>query len=163
MGILSVLFYVGLKLVSNDIYQDAIWALGLMIAFYYGLTGYAAAIYYRHQLLRSVKNLVLIGVLPVVGGLVLTWAFIASALDMADPEMTYSGVTWFGVTAPLAITIVSLLLGLVLMILWWWRAPAFFRRRPETFVEAAPGDHLPLPPAGLPKGPGEAPIATPQP
>ena len=50
-----------LKLVSNDVYQDAIWALGLMIAFYYGITGFASAIYYRHLLLRSVKNFVLMG------------------------------------------------------------------------------------------------------
>jgi len=136
MGILSVVFYIALKLVSNDLYQDAIWALGLMIAFYYGLTGFASVIYYRHQLLRSAKNLVMMGVLPVAGGVTLTWAFVASAMEMADPEATYSGVTWFGVTAPLGITIASLILGLVLMVLWWWRSPAFFRRRPEVFRDA---------------------------
>ena len=32
-------------------------ALGLMIAFYYGLTGYACAIYYRHQLLHERQEL----------------------------------------------------------------------------------------------------------
>ncbi len=135
MGILSVAFYVALKLVSENIYYDALAALGLMIAFYYGLTGYACAIYYRHQLLRSVKNLLLIGVLPVLGGLGLTWGFYQSVMDLRDPANSYSGEAWFGVSVPLAITIISFILGLVLMLLWWWRDPTFFRRRPETFHE----------------------------
>ena len=104
MGILSVAFYVGLKLVSENIYWDALAALGLMIAFYYGLTGYAAAIYYRHWLLRSAKNFFLMGVVPVFGGVFLTWAFVKSAVDLADPANSYSGVDWFGVSVPLAIT-----------------------------------------------------------
>ena len=41
----------------------------------------------------------------------------------------------FGVGVPLAIAIISLVLGVVLMILWWLRDPTFFRRRPETFRE----------------------------
>ena len=98
MGVLSVVFYIGLKVVSENIYYDALAALGLMIAFYYGLTGYACAIYYRHQLLRSAKDLLLIGVLPVLGGVVLTWAFVQSVIDLSDPANSYSGVAWFGVS-----------------------------------------------------------------
>ena len=141
MGILSVVFYVGMKIVSENIYYDALSALGLMIAFYYGLTGYACAIYYRHALLRSAKNFIFMGVLPVLGGLALTWAFIQSAGDMADPANSYSGVDWFGVSVPLAITIISFILGVILMIAWWIRDPSFFRRRPEVFdpdTQAAP-------------------------
>ncbi len=133
MGILSVAFYVGMKIVSENIYYDALSSLGLMIAFYYGLTGYACAIYYRHVLLRSAKNFFFMGILPVVGGIALTWAFVQSAGDMADPANSYSGVDWFGVSVPLAITIISFILGLILMIAWWIRDPSFFRRRPEVF------------------------------
>ena len=43
MGIFSILWYVFLTIVSEDILSDSIAALGLMIAFYYGLTGYACA------------------------------------------------------------------------------------------------------------------------
>ena len=132
MGILSVVFYICLKLISENIYWDALAALGLMIAFYYGLTGYASAIFYRHELLRSVKNFLFMGVVPLLGGLGLTWAFIRSAVDMADPANSYSGVEWFGVSVPLAITIISFLLGLVIMVAWWAKAPAFFRRRPDS-------------------------------
>ena len=39
MGALSIVWYVGLTIVSENILFDSIAALGLMIAFYYGLTG----------------------------------------------------------------------------------------------------------------------------
>ena len=135
MGILSVAFYVALKMISDNVYWDALNALGLMIAFYYGLTGYAAAIYYRHWLLRSVKNFLFMGVVPVFGGVVLTWAMVQSVIDLADPASSYSGQTWFGMAVPLAITVISLVLGLVLMAAWWIRSPAFFRGRPEVLQE----------------------------
>ena len=135
MGILSVVFYVALKCVSENVYYDALAALGLMIAFYYGLTGYACAIYYRHVLLRSVKNFVLIGVLPLAGGIVLTWAFVRSATDLADPANSYSGADWFGISVPLAITLISFVIGLVLMVLWWLRNPTFFHQPPVSYEE----------------------------
>jgi hypothetical protein len=52
---------------------------------------------------------------------------------MADPANSYSGVDWFGVSVPLAITIISFILGVILMVAWWIRDPSFFRRRPDTF------------------------------
>lgn len=137
MGILSVVFYVALKAISANVYADALWALGMMIAFYYGLTGIASAVFYRRVLLRSAKNLVLMGLVPLAGGLVLAWAFFQSALDMADPANSYTGEAWFGVSVPLAITIVTFALGIVLMALWWLRSPAFFRTRPFAYEESA--------------------------
>ncbi len=141
MGILSVVFYVGLKCVSENVYYDAIAALGLMIAFYYGLTGYACTIYYRHALLRSVKNFVLIGLLPLAGGVALTWAFVRSISDLADPANSYSGADWFGISVPLAITLISFVIGLVLMLLWWWRDPTFFHQPPGAYHD----EHEPQP------------------
>jgi amino acid transporter len=135
MGILSVVFYVALKLVSENVYWDALAALGLMIAFYYGLTGYAAPIFYRRVLRRSWRNALLMGVVPLLGGIVLTWAFVQSAIDLADPANSYSGVDWFGISVPLAITIASFVLGLVLMVAWWIARPGFFRRPPEAFED----------------------------
>ena len=64
MGAASIVWYVGLTLVSEDILFDSLAALGLMIAFYIGLTGFACAIYYRRELLRSVKNFFFVGVGP---------------------------------------------------------------------------------------------------
>ena len=47
MGGVSIVFYVGLTLLSANILADTIAAVGLLIAFYYGLTGFACAWFYR--------------------------------------------------------------------------------------------------------------------
>ena len=139
MGILSVVWYVALKIVSENVYFDAISALGLMIAFYYGLTGIACAIYYRRALTRSLKNLVMMGVLPVIGGLTLFAFGLINANDLRDPANSYSGQDIFGISVPLAITVGFAIAGLVLMVLWWMRDPTFFRQRPQVYeVEAGP-------------------------
>ncbi|HYM52627.1 MAG TPA: APC family permease [Candidatus Dormibacteraeota bacterium] len=131
MGILSIAWYVGLKIVSENILFDAIAALGLMIAFYYGLTGYACVIYYRRQLTKSVKNFVFIGLSPFIGALILTWALVQSAIDLADPVNSESGDSWFGFGPPLVIAVVMMSIGVVLMILQRLREPEFFRRKAE--------------------------------
>ena len=83
MGAVSIVWYVGLTIVSKNMLGDSIAALGLMIAFYYGLTGFACAIYYRRELTKSVKNFVYIGVLPVLGGLILAYVFVKSCSDLS--------------------------------------------------------------------------------
>jgi amino acid transporter len=103
MGVLSIVWYVGLTIVSEDILFDSIAALGLMIAFYYGLTGFACPIYYRRELFKSTKNAIMIGVAPLLGALILTWLFIKSCIDLADPENSESGDSWFGFGPPLVI------------------------------------------------------------
>ena len=140
MGALSVAWYVGLTLFSEDILFDSLAALGLMIAFYYGLTGYACAIYYRRELLTSVKNFIAAGVLPVLGGVALTYVFFKAGSDLAEPGKRDA----FGLGPPLAIAIFFGLMGLVLMAVQWIRSPEFFRTyRPET---APPGSLTGAPP-----------------
>ncbi len=132
MGVLSILWYVGLTIVSENILYDSLAALGLMIAFYYGLTGFACTLYYRRELTRSVKSFVLIGVAPTLGALILAAIFVKSIWDFTDPANSESGDSWFGVGPPLIIGVGFLLMGVVLML--WWRFTAgreFFRRRPE--------------------------------
>ncbi len=135
MGALSIIWYVGLKMVSENILYDAIAALGLMIAFYYGLTGYAAVIYYRRHLFDSVKAFVMVGVAPLVGALILTWALVRSAIDLADPANSESGTSWFGYGPPLVIAVGFMVLGLILMIVMRVTSPEFFRRKPEVVPE----------------------------
>jgi amino acid transporter len=131
MGALSIAWYVGLTIVSENILFDSIAALGLMIAFYYGLTGFACTVYYRRQLFRSVKNFFLLGVGPTLGGVILAYVFIRSCVDLSKPENSESGDAWLGVGPPLVIGLGFLLMGVVLMFLWYLRHPEFFRRRPE--------------------------------
>jgi amino acid transporter len=139
MGVLSIVWYVGLTIVSENILFDSIAALGLMIAFYYGLTGFACTIYYRRQLTRSLKSFFLIGVGPTLGGLMLAAIFVKSCVDLSKPENSESGDSWFGLGPPLVIGLGFLLMGVVLM--FWWNVahPAFFRRRTEVAAEPAEG------------------------
>ena len=131
MGALSVLWYVGLTLVSEDILFDSLAALGLMISFYIGLTGFACAIYYRRELTRSVKNFFFIGVGPAFGGAILFYLLVKNAIELSDPANSESGDSWLGVGPPLLIAVFFLLLGIVLMFVQWKKFPAFFRRKPE--------------------------------
>jgi amino acid transporter len=132
MGVLSIVWYVGLTIVSENILFDSIAALGLMIAFYYGLTGFACTIYYRREILRSAKTFFLIGVGPTLGGLILAGVFVKSCVDLSDPANSESGDSWLGVGPPLIIGLGFLVMGAVLMLWWRFGHPAFFRRKPET-------------------------------
>jgi amino acid transporter len=130
-GVASVAWYVGLSLISTNILYDAIAALGLMIAFYLGLTGFACAVYYRHELRKSARNLLFVGVAPVVGGLILTWALVQSLMDLTDPANSESGDAWFGVGPPVVIAVGLMALGVALMVYQRITMPEFFSRRPE--------------------------------
>lgn len=132
MGGLSIAWYVGLTIVSENILYDSIAALGLMIAFYYGLTGFACAIYYRRQLFDSVRNFVFVGLAPTIGGIILTWVFIKACIDFWDPANSESGDSWFGIGPPLVIGVGFLLVGLVLVIVGTAKRSEFFQRKPET-------------------------------
>jgi len=85
----------------------------------------------RHELFKSVKNFLLIGVAPTVGGLALAAALVKSGIDLADPANSESGDSWLGLGPPLVIAIGFLILGVVLMLLQWRANPAFFRRKLE--------------------------------
>lgn len=131
MGIASVVWYVGLTAVSTNILYDSIAALGLMIAFYYGATGFACTIYYRKELFKSAKNFIFIGLAPLLGGLMLAAIFVKSVYDLSQPANSESGESWFGVGPPLVIAVVFAILGVILM-LWWSKVePAFFKRKAE--------------------------------
>jgi amino acid transporter len=138
MGVASIVWYVGLTIVSENILFDSLSALGLMIAFYYGLTGFACAIYYRRQLTRSVKTFLLVGVGPVLGGLMLFALFVKSAIDIAKPGDAYSGGV-AGIGAPLVIGVGALIFGAVLMLIWSTSHREFFRRRTEVADPAVLG------------------------
>jgi amino acid transporter len=75
MSAVSIALYVALNYISggNATIQDSISALGIMIAFYYGLTGIACFFYYRKTLRSSMRNLWMQGILPLAGGVIL-WA-----------------------------------------------------------------------------------------
>ncbi|HEY0391860.1 MAG TPA: APC family permease [Solirubrobacterales bacterium] len=131
MGIASIVWYVGLTLVSEDILFDSLAALGLMISFYIGLTGFACTIYYRREIFRSVKNFFFVGLGPFIGGVILFYLLIKNGIELSDPANSESGNSWFGIGPPLVIAVFFLVLGVLLMFVQWRAVPSFFRRKPE--------------------------------
>ena len=131
-GVISVVYYVALTMVSGNILNDSITATGLMIVFYLGITGVACVIYFRKALFNDLRTFALAGLGPALGALMMGYIFVKSVIDLNDPENSYSGTSLLGVQPPLAIAILGLLLGVILMGLQWWSNPAFFRRKSES-------------------------------
>jgi amino acid transporter len=130
MGALSIVWYVGLTIVSQNMLLDSIAALGLMIAFYYGLTGFACVWYYRRTLFTSVRRFLVVGVGPFLGGAVLLFVFVESCIDLGRAHA--GSTTFFGVGSPLVIGLGFLALGGVLMAIWRLAGHReFFGRRRE--------------------------------
>jgi len=120
MGIVSVLFYVVLTIISEDFLSDSILSLGLAIAFYYAITGYACIWYFRKELFTSAYNFVFKFLFPLLGAAMLTAAFVFSVIDMIDPDYGYTVL--FGVGGVFVVGVGSLAFGVVLMIVWFFFA-----------------------------------------
>ncbi|MBT2444375.1 APC family permease [Streptomyces sp. ISL-36] len=95
------------------ILSDAVSAIGLQIAFYYGLAGIAAVVAYKSVLLTSVRNFLLGGVWPLFGSAFMLWAFVESLGELT--------------TTALVIGLGGLLVGVVPMIVYWRKGSAYYR------------------------------------
>ncbi|MFC8062575.1 APC family permease [Streptomyces sp. NPDC057293] len=127
---IAIVWYLVVRQISENALFDSLTALSLLIAFYYALTGIACAVYYRRRLTESLRNLLLIGLGPLVGAGLLIWLLVESVIDMADPANSYSGVSWLGLGPPLVIGIGITLVGVVVMVVWRFVSPAFWSERP---------------------------------
>ena len=125
-GVGTAIFYSAMTLVSEDVLVDTILSLGLMICFYYSLTAFAAAWYFRRDSLSGARQFLLKGVGPVLGGLTLAAVFLKLAIDAQDPAYG-SGGSIFGLGTVFVLGVGALLLGVVVMFAWQARQPAFFR------------------------------------
>jgi amino acid transporter len=130
MGTASALVYIFLSATSANLIADAFTSLALTIAFYYGFTGFACVVFYRRQLFRSVKNFTFIGLMPVAGGAILTWVLIKAVIDYSKPHAGYAK-PFLGIGSPIAIALLTIILGLIFMFVQRVTMPEFFRRKPE--------------------------------
>lgn len=122
MGSVAASYYLGMTLVSENFLADSIASLGLFIAFYYGLTGFACVWYFRHTLLTGARHFFMRGLLPLLGALAMAAAFLISAVDMIRPD--YGSTVILGAGGAFIVGIGSLLLGAILMGLWYRLHPA---------------------------------------
>ena len=131
MGAVSILFYLLFTLISPNLLTALIGSVGLMIAFYYGLTGFACAWFYRKDLTRSARDFMMRGIVPLLGALILTAIFIYGLIQYAKPDWLTdddgNNVTILGFGAVAVVGIGALALGLVLMVIQWISAPDYFR------------------------------------
>ncbi|SDM28268.1 APC family permease [Streptomyces wuyuanensis] len=97
----------------GDVLSDAVNAISLQIAVYYGLAGIAAVAAYRSMVLTSVKNFVLGGAWPLLGSAFMFWIFFESLGELS--------------TASLVIGLGGLAAGVVPM-LWYWRQGSTYYR-----------------------------------
>ena len=147
-GIISSVWYAGLVIVSRitggNVLGWSVLSVGLMIAYYYGQTGIACALYYRKYLFKSVKNFFFVGLLPLMGGISLGVLFVKSIYDMWSPDYTDEGTAWLGRSPVLWLGLGVFLAGIPLMMWWKSRDGAFFR------VKRDPIDQRPPPEGGQP-------------
>jgi len=140
MGAVSIVVYVAFNYMSNGIgvIGDAVIAIGLYIAFYYGLTGFACAWYYRKTLTNSARDLWMRGIIPVAGGLILYflggWSLwldydVATANDYT--MWTVPLIHW-QIGGAFVIAAVTALIGVAAYFYCRWRNPAFFKKETLT-------------------------------
>ena len=133
MGAVSILFYVLFTLVSSNLLTALIGSVGLMIAFYYGLTGFACTWFYRKDLTKSARDFMMRGVVPLLGGLILLVVFVYGLIQYAKPDWLTddngNNVTIFGYGAVAVVGVGALVLGVVVMVIWWLMSPDYFRGR----------------------------------
>ncbi len=145
-GVLSIVWYVGLTLLSQNVLADSIAALGLAIAFYYGINGYAVPLFYRHQIFQSARKFVFLALFPLLGGIALTWVFAASLDQLYYPANSASGTSWFGVGPPFVIGVGFIVSGVIVMFVahaFLKRSKPFFARKMETVETMVPWDESP--------------------
>ncbi len=138
MGAVSIVWYLGLvSLSDNNVLADSVTATAIGIAFYYGLTGFACAMFYRRELLKSATNFICIGLVPVAGGLAMLALFVGSCVNYWSPDQNKTA--FYGVGAALIFGLGALVAGVLLMIWARLALPDFFRRKPDVVDPAQVG------------------------
>lgn len=135
-GGVSAGFYALMRVLSNNVLNDTILALGMMICFYYGITALACVWYFRHTALDSVRNFALRLLAPLLGGIALVAVFIQTAVDSWDPAYG-SGSEIFGVGLVFVIGVGIIALGALFLVGAAARRPEFFSGR--SLPRKAPG------------------------
>ena len=132
MALLSIGFYVLMTAISTSVLGDTISSLGLMIAFYYGLTGLTCVWWFRNEVFKSMRNFLTKGLIPFFGGAVLFAFMIYGLKQFWSPS--YGSTSWTLPFSPhwriggvFLTGVGAILLGVILMVIYRFVNPAFFR------------------------------------
>jgi amino acid transporter len=141
MGAISIILYIPMNyLAQGNAIGDAVTAIGLYIAFYYGMTAFACVWYYRSVLTSSARNLWMKGILPLLGGLIMyaagIWALQSDwVATNSYTHWTVPGLKW-QIGGIFLIALCAAIVGLLGFIFMRVTAPAFFRK--ETLTRSTP-------------------------
>ena len=131
MALASIGFYVLMTIISTNVLADTISSLGLMIAFYYGLTGIICAWWFRKDL-HSPRDVVVKLLAPLFGGVILFVFFVYGLKQFWSPN--YGSTSWTLPFSPhwhiggvFLTGAGALLLGVILMVIYRFVSPAFFK------------------------------------
>jgi amino acid transporter len=133
MGAVSILLYVVMNSISNGnaVIEDSVSALGVWIAFYYGLTGLTSFWYYRHTLGESARTLWLRGILPLIGWAMLWFAMFWAFWYYWHANNCYTSwgvpIIHWEIGGVFLLDAGTVLLGIILMAVYAKLRPAYFR------------------------------------
>jgi amino acid transporter len=132
MGAVSIVLYVVMNFISaGNVIVDSVTALGVLIAFYYGLTGLTCFWYYRHTLTQSVRHLFMRGILPLTGWAIM-WSIGGYSLKQ-DWSPASSDTSWrvpalhWQIGGSFLLAAGSLIIGFLVIIVYPAISPPFFR------------------------------------
>lgn len=130
LAAIAAAWYVLVSSISESAMLDTLSSLGILVAFYYSLTGIACVVYYRRHVRQSVKGFLMVGVGPILGSAGLVFMLVAAIQSLWDPANSAGGVAWAGLSPPLVIAAAMFILGVIVLIIRRITAPAFFTSTP---------------------------------
>jgi amino acid transporter len=129
-GLIAIAVAIPLILISATVLELAVVALGIPVCFYYGTTGFACAWYYRDELFRSARKFLLVGLAPVLGGLIF-YGIGIYAITYYAHAANAEGKEYLGLTLPIWFGGIGMVLGFVLMLVSRLRFREYFSRKTE--------------------------------
>lgn len=114
----------------NTVLSDAISAIGLQIAVYYSLAGFAAVVAFRKLAFKSLSNFLLMFAFPLLGGIFMLFIFIES---LATPGELTGTEIWIGIGA--------ILIGVIPLAWYAWKGSPYLREKP-TLGAVLPADEF---------------------
>ena len=130
LATVAAAWYIFVSSISETAMLDTLTSLGILVAFYYSLTGISCVVYYRRHVRQSVKGFLMVGVGPILGSLGLAFMLVAAVQSLWDPANSASGASWAGLSPPLVIEAFMFALGILVLIIRRVTAPAFFTSTP---------------------------------
>lgn len=125
VGLTTLAIYGGLTFLSDSIIEDTVYSVGIAIITYYSIVAVSSVVYFWETAWGSWRTAFGQVILPAIAALILIPVGIIEAYQMAEPKN--SGASLAGVGIVFIIGVASMAFGVLLMIFWQLKAPAFFR------------------------------------